>query len=128
MITQLRGPALNTSEQAPEWLPQYVQYTYTGELAGTVKFDWDEANLAHIAAHRVTPGEVKQVYANDPMDLEFRVVDGEDRYTILGHTGKFRVLVVALTMRGDAVRPVTAFDAGRDMCKAYLKSKGYEDA
>jgi hypothetical protein len=98
-------------------LPRYVQYTYTGGLAGAVKFDWDDANLAHIAAHRVTPGEVEQAYANDPLDLEFRVVDGEDRYTIL-----------ALTMRGDAIRPVTAFDAGRSMCQAYLKSKGSEDA
>jgi hypothetical protein len=46
-------------------------------LAAGVKFDWDEANTAHVAAHAVTPAEVEEVYLNDPMDLDFRVVGGE---------------------------------------------------
>ena len=93
-----------------------------------MKFDWDQANEAHIAAHEVTPAEVEQAYANDPMDLDFRIVDGEERCTILGHTNRLRVLVVALTVREGAIRPVTAFDASRKMAKGYLTSRGYGDA
>ena len=76
----------------------------------------------------VTPAEVEQAYANDPMDVEFRIVGGEERYTIIGHTNRLRVLVVALTLREGAIRPVTAFDASRSMAKRYLTSRGYEDA
>jgi hypothetical protein len=96
-------------------------------LADGVKFDWDEANETHVAAHAVTPEEVEQVYANDPMDLAFRIVDFEERYTILGHTNRFRILVVVLTTRGGAIRPVTAFDASGKMAKSYLTSRGYQD-
>jgi uncharacterized DUF497 family protein len=97
-------------------------------LAAGVKFDWDEANTAHVAAHAVTPAEVEEVYLNDPMDLDFRVVGGEKRYTILGHTNRLRILVVALTVRDGAIRPVSAFDASRRMAKDYMTSRGYEDA
>jgi uncharacterized DUF497 family protein len=37
-------------------------------VAGDLVFDWDKANLAHIARHNVTPEEVEQVFANGPMD------------------------------------------------------------
>lgn len=91
-------------------------------------FDWDEANKAHVAAHAVTPAEVDEVYRNDPMDLDFRIVGGEKRYTILGHINRLRILVPALTLRDGAIRPVTAFDASRRMTREYLASRGYEDA
>lgn len=97
-------------------------------MAAGLKFDWDEANKAHVATHDVTPTEVEEVYRNDPMDLDFRIVGGEKRYTILGHTNRLRILVVALTLRDGAIRPVTAFDASRRMSREYLTSRGYEDA
>jgi len=97
-------------------------------MAAVAKFDWDEANKAHVATHDVTPAEVEEVYRNDPMDLDFPIVGGEKRYTILGHTNRLRILVVALTVRDGAIRPVTAFDASRRMAKDYLTSRGYEDA
>jgi hypothetical protein len=53
-------------------------------VADELVFDWDEANLAHIARHKVTPEEVEQVFANDPMDLSAEVVNGEERYTSVG--------------------------------------------
>jgi hypothetical protein len=42
-------------------------------------YHWDEGNLAHIAVHRVTREEVEQVLANDPLYIETRIVDGEER-------------------------------------------------
>jgi uncharacterized protein len=110
------------------WQPRYLTYTYvipTLELiANELIFDWDAANEGHVALHGVMPEEVEQVFANDPMDLDFEVVDGEERYQSLGHTNGLRILFVAWTMRGDAVRPITAFEASRSMAQEYRAYKG----
>lgn len=88
-------------------------------------FDWDEANVGHIARHSVTPEEVEQVFANDPMDLAAEAVNGEERYTTVGHTNRLRVLVLAWTMRGDATRPITAYDASERLARRYLMERGF---
>jgi hypothetical protein len=89
-----------------------------------MNFDWDGANKDHIAAHGVTPEEVEEVFANNPMDLEFQVVNGEDRYTSVGHTRLMRILLVLWTLRGEAIRPVTAFDVSSALTKEYLAYTG----
>jgi hypothetical protein len=33
-------------------------------------FDWDDANLLHIAQHDVTPEEAEYVLFHDPLDLD----------------------------------------------------------
>jgi hypothetical protein len=33
-------------------------------------FQWDEANLSHIAIHSVTRAEAEEVIYNSPLDLE----------------------------------------------------------
>lgn len=83
-------------------------------------FDWDEANVRHIARHRVTPGEVEQAFANGVFDIDFDVTAGEDRWTGIGHTDSGRFLLVIWTMRGQATRTVTAYDASRWMVDLYL--------
>jgi hypothetical protein len=30
-----------------------------------IEFDWDEANIGHLARHSVLPGEAEQVILND---------------------------------------------------------------
>ena len=35
-----------------------------------IEFDWDEANIEHVACHRVLPEEAEQVILNDPVTLE----------------------------------------------------------
>ena len=93
-------------------------------VADALSFDWDDANVGHVAGHSVTPEEVEQVFANDPMDLDADVVDGEERYTGVGHTKRLRVLVLVWTMRGDATRPITAFDASERLAARYLTERG----
>jgi uncharacterized DUF497 family protein len=107
---------------------RFLQYTYDvcilALVADALSLDWDEANAGHVAHHNVTPQEVEQVFANDPMDLGAEVVDGEERYTGVGHTKGLRVLVLVWTMRGDAIRPITAFDASERLATRYLVEGG----
>jgi uncharacterized DUF497 family protein len=56
----------------------------------------DEANIGHVIRHGVSPGEVQEIFANDPMDFSAEVVNGEERYSGVGHTNRLRVLIVRL--------------------------------
>jgi len=49
-----------------------------------IEFDWDEANIGHVARHSVLPEEAEQVIINDPVDLGMEIVEGEERYLNLG--------------------------------------------
>ena len=92
-------------------------------MADDTRFDWDEANIGHIARHSVTQEEVEEVFLNDQMDIDFEIVNGEDRWTGIGHTNAFRVLMVVWTMRGDRIRPITARLAAKGYRDAYLETK-----
>ncbi len=94
-------------------------------MADELVFEWDAANIAHIARHDVTSEEVEQVFTNDPIDLAAEVVDDEERYSSVGHTNQLRVLVVAWTMRGDAIRAITAFDVSQRLANRYLAERGF---
>ena len=95
-------------------------------MAEELVFDWDLANIAHIARHRVTPEDFEQVFANDPIGLSAEVLNGEQRYVSVGHTNELRVLVVTWTMRGEAIRPITAFKAARKLARRYWHRRGSE--
>jgi hypothetical protein len=40
-----------------------------------IEFDWDEANIGHVARHSVLPEEAEQVILNDPVDLGMDIVE-----------------------------------------------------
>jgi hypothetical protein len=42
-------------------------------------FDWDSANIGHIAEHDVAPEEAEEVILRNPLDIGLEVVDGEER-------------------------------------------------
>jgi uncharacterized DUF497 family protein len=89
-------------------------------------FEWDHANLAHIARHKITAAEAEQVLQNDPLDLEVQDADGELRFTQVGETRAGRILLVVVTLRGSALRVVTAWDAPSAIKRNYLQQKGSE--
>ena len=72
-------------------------------------FDWDSANVTHIAEHGVMPEEAEEAVLGDPMELDFDVESGEERWTYVGETREGRVLTVLFTTRGERIRVVTAF-------------------
>ena len=72
-----------------------------------IEFDWDEANIGHVARHSVLPAEAEQVILNDPVDLGMEIIEGEERHLTLGATVRGRILLVVTTWREDRVRVVT---------------------
>ena len=89
-----------------------------------IRFDWDKTNTEHVALHGVKPAEAEQALENDPVDLNYEVVGAEDRWISIGHTDRLRVLKLVWTLRGDAVRVVTALDASKNEAREYLRAKG----
>jgi uncharacterized DUF497 family protein len=88
-------------------------------------FDWDDANIAHVAKHDVTPREAEEAYTNNPLYLGYSIVNGEERYSEVGETKAGRILVVVSTMRGDLTRIVTSYDERRSTL-VYLAFKEAE--
>ena len=86
-------------------------------------FDWDEANIAHIAEHDVLPSEAEEVVANNPLDIGQQTRNGEARLMQIGATLSDRILVVITTLRGTKTRIVTAFPASRAYRAFYLAQK-----
>jgi hypothetical protein len=89
-----------------------------------IEFDWDDANIGHVARHRVTPKEAEEVVLGDPMDLGMEIVEGEVRHLNLGSTQRDRILLVVTTWRKDRVRVVTAFDPVKRLIQFYYQERG----
>jgi len=88
-----------------------------------IEFDWDEANIGHVARHSVLPEEAEQVILNDPVDVGMEIVEGEERYLNLGATVQGRVLLVVTTWREDRVRVVTAFEPIKRLIQFYYQER-----
>ena len=75
-------------------------------------FDWDDANIGHIARHGVTPDEVEQVFKNRPLVmLATQKRGGETRVLCAGLTDGGRALQFVYTLRRGRVRVITAHTA-----------------
>jgi uncharacterized DUF497 family protein len=92
-------------------------------VADELWFDWDGANASHIASHDVSAAEVEQVFTHDERGIDYDVIHGEERWTVVGETDKGRVLIVVFTMRRDLVRVVTAFEASSRVRAYYFSMR-----
>lgn len=84
-----------------------------------VAFNWDAANIRHLARHAVSPEEAEQCYLNEPLLLEEQWISGELRYLALSETDQARRLVFVFTIRGAKVRIVTAYPMTREQQELY---------
>ena len=84
-------------------------------------FDWDSANIDHIARHRVTAVEAEEAL-NDShiLWLGVGIERGEWRFEFVGQTAAGRILYVVVTRRGGRIRVVTAYRADRRERDDYL--------
>jgi uncharacterized DUF497 family protein len=90
-------------------------------------FDWDDANRGHIARHDVTPEEAEQVVLNGPVEIDYQVIDGEDRFAAVGLTRLGRFLTIVWTDRAGLIRIITAFDSPKADQATYLRERGLYD-
>ena len=73
-----------------------------------MEFDWDAANVAHIARHGIAPKECEEAYRNGPMVIEVQERKRERRRLCLGATNAARLLTFVITEHKDKIRFVTA--------------------
>ena len=90
-------------------------------MAGGIEFDWDDENKKHLDAHKVALAEFEQLLNNNPIDLNFELIDNEERYRSVGLTNAGRLLSVVWTIRTGKVRAITAFPASVSDRKAFLE-------
>ena len=85
-------------------------------------FEWDDANVDHIARHGVTTDEAEEALL-DPRRVGIPAVrvGSERRRATLGRTEEVRYLVVVYATRHGKVRVVTARDAARSERRRYGK-------
>ncbi len=86
-------------------------------------FDWDYANIDHIARHDLTPDQVEQVIQNDPIDAARYFRNQEERLHQVGETDEGLVLVVITTVRRELIRVVTAHRADKTMRRFYVRER-----
>jgi uncharacterized DUF497 family protein len=82
-------------------------------------FDWDEANISHIAVHNVLPHEAEEAATFKPVALYAVSRNGEERFIQIGETYAGRVLLVVTTSRNGDTRVVTAHDVDLSKRRSY---------
>jgi hypothetical protein len=71
-------------------------------------FDWDAANVEHIARHGITPDECEEACRNGPMVIERQKRKKGRRRLCLGETNRGRLLTFVVIERTGKIRFVTA--------------------
>ena len=88
------------------------------------EFDWDTDNVRHLAAHRITRSEYEQAMLRHPIIIDLSDETGEERWYALGATDRLRVLFLVFTYRGERIRPITGWDAGKRLRELYFRKRG----
>lgn len=93
------------------------------KLGDVIGFEWDEANISHIARHKVLPKEAEEVFF-DPdniLDEDIKHSTVEKRFLIIGKTRKGRLLYQIFTIRGDKMRIISSRDLNKKEVVLYEK-------
>ena len=90
-------------------------------MVSEIEFDWDDDNQRHLAGHQVSQAEFEQLLNNDPVDVDYGLVNDEERFRSVGLTDQGRLLSAVWTIRNGKVRAITAFPASVLDKKAYLE-------
>jgi len=76
---------------------QRARRTQTAEI---YYLEWDDDNEAHLAGHRISAAEVRQILGNRHLTMPNQRAEG--RITLIGQTNGGRILVMALDPTDDA--------------------------
>jgi len=89
-----------------------------------VEFKWDERKrIRNIRSHSVDFTGVEETFEDQHAFVQFdaRHSKAEDRFFILGKTGRGRLLITVFTQRGSKVRIISSRRASR------REARGYEE-
>lgn len=91
-------------------------------------FDWDDANIQHVADdNRLTTDEIEEAF-NDPERQRRQAYNQptpfgiERRQSILGETESGKLLFVVYTIRAGKVRPISAHVASERERREYRRT------
>jgi uncharacterized protein len=85
-------------------------------------FDWDDANVEHIARHGVSPEEAEQAYLDgNRCSVSIARHATEPRWGLLGKTENDRILHLVYTLRRRYVRIFSVRDATSEEKRRYRK-------
>lgn len=60
-------------------------------------FDWDAANVKHIARHGIAPGEAEEAVLIEPLEVDVQPHDSEQRVLCFGRTKSGRLFGYGLS-------------------------------
>ena len=93
------------------------------KLKSVVGFEWDDANIEHIAQHNVIPSEAEEIFfdRDNVLDEDIKHSIAENRFILIGKTKKGRLLYQIFTKRGNKIRVISSRDINKKEVKLYEK-------
>jgi hypothetical protein len=85
-----------------------------------MEFDWDAANLQHIAKHGIV---LEEAILIEPLETDLQELGGEHRVLCFGRTRSGRLLTVLYTQRRGKIRVVTAYAMTKRQQRMYFEGK-----
>jgi len=89
-------------------------------------FDWDEQNKRHLAKHGISRSDAEDVLSGSHILLEYQAEENEQRWVAVGVTRTGRILEIVFAVRRGAMRPITGWEAGKEIADLYVKERGRE--
>ena len=87
-------------------------------------FEGDEGNIGHLARHGIRPVEAEDAIVDPHAILVEIQAGGEERVKAVGVTAGGKIIVVVFTLRGEVIRPITAYEAPICIQETYLRGEG----
>jgi uncharacterized DUF497 family protein len=95
-------------------------------VSRTVEFDWDVHNLKHLAKHGISRLDSEDVLSGNHILVEYQMEGDEERWIAVGATRAGRILEIVFAVRGEAIRPITGWPAGKEMHELYAREWGLD--
>lgn len=89
-------------------------------------FQWDNGNKPKVKRHGITPDEAMDAMLNKPLFIHDQQSEEEEREVYYGETRMGRMIAIVVTVRGEQLRVVTAYNLDADQKRHYLKHRSAE--
>lgn len=95
-------------------------------MAASSEFDWDQHNEQHLEKHGISRSDAEDVLSGNHILLEYQTEGDEPRWVAVGATRTGRIITIVFSIRGDAVRPITGWEADKSTVQLYFQQWGQE--